>query len=334
MTAKNVLVSGGAGYIGSHTAKALVSAGFNPIVLDNLSSGNRWAVQWGPLVLGDIADKALVRRTIREHNIGAVIHLAASAYVGESMQNPRKYFENNVTKSLSFLDTLIDCGIDKLVFSSSCATYGLPQTEIINESHPQNPINPYGESKLFIERACHWYDQAYRLRTVCLRYFNAAGADPDGELGESHSPETHLIPLAIDSALGRYPALTVYGTDFPTIDGTAVRDFVHVSDIAAAHVNALQYLTHHGKSSNVNLGTGRGSSVRQIISLVEKTSGGKVAVEDDAARPGDPAVLVACADLAKKVLGWTPEFSTMEEIIATAVNWHCSQETKSLAMTR
>ncbi len=334
MNPTNVLVTGGAGYIGSHTAKALASAGFRPIVLDNLTSGNRWAVQWGPFVLGDIADKQLVRRTIREYNIGSAVHLAASAYVGESTQNPRKYFENNVVKSLSLLDILLDCEVDKLVFSSSCATYGIPQTELIGEDHSQKPINPYGETKFAVERACHWYDQAYGFRTICLRYFNAAGADLDGEIGESHSPETHLIPLAIGSALGVHPALQIYGTSFPTSDGTAVRDFIHVVDVAAAHVDALRHLIAHGKSVNLNIGTGTGVSVRQIVDVVERATGKKLITHSHEARQGDPPTLIARPDLAMEVLGWTPKVSGIGQIVSSAMSWHSREMSKCLVETR
>ncbi len=334
MQPTNVLVTGGAGYIGSHTAKALAAAGFRPIVLDNLSSGNRWAVQWGPFVLGDIADRQLVRRTIREYNIGSAIHLAASAYVGESVQNPRKYFDNNVVKSLSLLDVLLDCEVDKLVFSSSCATYGIPQTDLIGEDHPQNPINPYGETKLSVERACHWYDQAYGLRTICLRYFNAAGADLDGDIGESHSPETHLIPLAIGSALGVYPALQIYGTSFPTPDGTAVRDFIHVVDVAAAHVDALLHLIAHGKSLNLNIGTGKGVSVRQIIDVVERATGTRLVTQNHEARRGDPAILIARPDLARAVLGWKPKLSNIGQTVSNAVSWHVREMSRCLVETQ
>src|SRR4051794_27353835 len=244
-----------------------------PVVLDDLSTGNDWAVQWGPLVKGNVSDESLVRRTVEKYEIRAAIHLAASAYVGESMKHPRKYFHNNVSNSLSFLDTLLGCGVDQLIFSSTCAVYGIPETDVLDEDHPQLPVNPYGESKLFVERTCQWYEAAYGLRYVSLRYFNAAGADPSGDLGENHEPETHLIPLAIGTALGSHPKLSVYGTDFPTADGTAVRDYIHVSDVAAAHVSALEYLQDGGASDRLNLGTGRGVSVREVIKTVEQLSG-------------------------------------------------------------
>lgn len=227
-----ILVTGGAGYIGSHTCKALAAAGYTPIVLDNLSAGHRWAVKWGPLVVADIADRAQVSQTIKEYGVQAVIHFAAHAYVGESILHPRKYFDNNVTKTLALLDTLLDASLTKMVFSSSCSTYGVPQELPITEDHPQQPINPYGESKLFVEKILHWYEHAYGMSHIILRYFNAAGADPDGEIGEDHTPETHLVPLVIAAALRGNPAVEIFGTDYDTADGTAVRDYVHVCDRA------------------------------------------------------------------------------------------------------
>ncbi|MFL6416983.1 MAG: UDP-glucose 4-epimerase GalE [Bryobacteraceae bacterium] len=325
MNLQKILVTGGAGYIGSHTAKALAAAGYVPIVIDDLSTGNEWAVQWGPLVKGNIADESLVRRTIERYDVRAAIHLAASAYVGESMSDPRKYFQNNVNNSLKLLDALLAGGVTQLIFSSSCAVYGIPQSDDLNEDHPQAPVNPYGESKVFIERACQWYDTAYGLRYVSLRYFNPAGADSSGEIGESHDPETHLIPLAIGTALGQYPELNVYGTDFPTADGTAVRDYIHVSDVAAAHVSALQYLEAAGKSVPINLGAGRGASVREVIEAVERVSGRSVATREEARRAGDPPVLVASAQRAEEVLGWKPAFRDLDCIIATAWNWAMAQ---------
>jgi UDP-arabinose 4-epimerase len=322
MSSPNVLITGGAGYIGSHTAKALAKAGWCPVVLDNMTAGHRWAVQWGPLIEGDFADRALLRRIIADYKIQAVVHMAASTYVGESIHNPAKYFDNNVTKGLALLDTLVEAGVGRIVFSSSCAIYGIPQTDILEESHCALPINPYGETKLFFERACHWYEQVHQLRSVCLRYFNAAGADPDGTLGEMHVPETHLIPLAIDTALGIHPQLTVFGTDFPTLDGTAVRDYVHVCDIAEAHVAALRYLYDGGESIRLNLGTGKGNSVREVIRIVETVSGLHVRTTDGYRRPGDPAVLVACADRARAVLGWQPKFTDLQDMVSTAWKWH------------
>ena len=324
MSAGNILITGGAGYIGSHTAKALVKAGWHPVVLDNMTAGHRWAVQWGPLIEGDFGDRALLQRIIAEYQIQAVVHMAGSTYVGESIYNPAKYFDNNVTKSLTLLDTLIEAGMGRLVFSSSCAIYGIPETDTLDEGHRALPINPYGESKLFFERACYWYEQAHQLRSVSLRYFNAAGADPDGTLGEAHVPETHLIPLAIDTALGIRSELGIFGTDFPTPDGTAVRDYVHVCDIAEAHVAALRYLYDGGQSTQLNLGTGEGNSVREVIRSVESVSGRHVRTTDGPRRPGDPPVLVACADRAREVLGWRPKFTNWRDMVSTAWKWHAN----------
>lgn len=332
---RSILVTGGAGYIGSHTAKALYGAGFDPVVLDNLSTGNRWAVRWGPLVQGDISDQALVRDTIRNYDITAAIHFAASAYVGESMENPRKYYTNNVVKSQLFLDALLDAGVRELIFSSSCAVYGIPSDDLLTEANRLQPINPYGETKLSFERACEWYGLAYSLRTVSLRYFNAGGADTDGELGEEHDPETHLIPLAINAALGLRSELSIFGTKFDTPDGTAVRDYVHVEDIAAAHVDALLYLGQGGRTVGVNLGTGRGTSVREVVQHIEAVSGLRVPVRECDPRPGDPARLVASADLANRLWGWTPRRSDMQNISASAWKW--AQSTagqRTLAATR
>jgi UDP-arabinose 4-epimerase len=321
MTCK-VLVTGGAGYIGSHTCKALAAAGYTPVVLDNLSAGHRWAVKWGPLVVADIADRAAVLKLIKDHDIHAIIHLAAHAYVGESIRQPLKYFRNNVTHTLALLDTLLDCGVSKLVVSSSCATYGNPQTLPITEDHPQQPISPYGESKLFIEKTLHWYERAYGMRHVILRYFNAAGADPDGEIGEEHTPETHLIPLVIGAALKISPAIEIFGNDYATADGTAVRDYVHVCDLATAHVKALDHLIGGGSSATVNLGTGRGHSIRDVISAVEAVSGSIVPVIEGPRRPGDPPALIADPQLGQSLLKWKPLNSSMHTIVRTAWQWH------------
>lgn len=330
---RSVLVTGGAGFVGSHACKALAQAGYLPVVLDNLSEGHRSAVKWGPLVEGDLCDADLVRRTLREHDITAVMHFAAHAYVGESMQAPRKYFHNNVINSLALLDAAVECGVRAFVFSSTCATYGLPQTLPIDEAHPQVPVNPYGESKLFVEKALRWYERAYGLRAVALRYFNAAGADPDGEIGETHRHETHLIPLALRAALGAAP-LDVYGTDYATPDGTAIRDYVHVSDLAAAHVLALDYLLAGGASAAFNLGTGQGHSVRQVIDAVSRTTGRKIAVRESARRPGDPPVLIACPERARTMLGWSPRFSDLATIVGSAWNWHCPEPRGRTASAR
>lgn len=317
-----VLVTGGAGYIGSHTAKALAHAGFEPVVYDNLSRGHRWAVKWGSFIEGDLADRALLGATIRRERIEAVIHFAALAYVGESVAHPHDYFQNNVVGTLALLDTMLDHGVDTCVFSSTCATYGVPASLPINETQPQEPVNPYGASKLFIERALRAYGAAYGLRSVALRYFNAAGADPDGETGEAHVPETHLIPLVIQAATGQRCCAEVFGRDYPTPDGTAVRDFIHVADLADAHVRALTYLRDGGETTALNLGTGQGHSVREVIATVEAVSGRRIPVEERPRRTGDPPALVADARRARAVLGWQPRFPELSGMIATAWRWH------------
>ena len=321
-----MLITGGAGYIGSHTAKALAAAGYEPVVLDDLSSGHSWAVRWGPLVHGDIGDRCLVQKALERYAIEAVIHFAASAYVGESVERPRKYFQNNVTNSLVLLNAILDAGIRRLVFSSTCAVYGIPQCVPIDENQTPFPVNPYGESKLFVERALKWYGQAYDLQFVSLRYFNAAGADPEGEIGECHDPETHLIPLAIRAARNGDSALRIYGTDFDTEDGTAVRDYVHVSDLADAHVQALGYLAAGGGSTAINLGTGTGHSVRDVQHTVELVSGRRVSTVSCCRRPGDPSVLVAKTEMAAQALGWKPRYSDLSEIVDTAWRWHSPEK--------
>jgi UDP-glucose-4-epimerase GalE len=293
-----------------------------PVALDNLDRGHKRAVRWGPFIQGDIRDRRLLECTIREHRIDAVVHFAAYAYVGESMREPGKYFANNVAATLGLLEAMQAHRVQRIVFSSTCSTYGVPESLPISDEHAQHPINPYGESKLFVERTLHWYGVAHGLRSVSLRYFNAAGADPDGELGEDHEPETHLIPLAIGAALGKRPPLEIYGTDYPTADGTAVRDYVHVSDLADAHVCALQYLQRGGASRAFNLGTGRGHSVREVIAAVERTGKRDVPRRMAARRPGDPASLVAAPGRSRELLGWTPRRSDLDTIVATAWRWY------------
>ena len=317
-----VLITGGAGYIGSHTAKALSRAGFYPVVLDNLSTGHRWAVKWGPLIEGDLADHKLIREVIGRFQVRAVVHFAASAYVTESMSNPGKYFRNNLANTLHLLDAMVDLNVRHMVFSSTCATYGIPEHLPITEEHRQHPINPYGESKLATERILHWYAKIHDLYWVALRYFNAAGADPDGELGEVHDPEPHLIPQAIRAALGELPHVNICGTDYPTADGTAIRDYVHVTDLAMAHVRALQHAMGHRTSRSLNLGTGKGHSVRQVISTVERVVGTRVPARETERRPGDPPILTADARRAGRILGWKPQYSELETIVRTALRWH------------
>jgi UDP-arabinose 4-epimerase len=317
-----VLVTGGAGYIGSHACKALSRAGYLPIAFDNLSYGHSEAVQWGPLVVGDLADRALLADTMRDFGVVAVMHFAALTYVGESISKPDLYFHNNLVNSLGLLDVMRQTGVRRIVFSSTCATYGLPATVPINETTPQCPVNPYGESKLMVERALHWYAGAYGLTYAALRYFNAAGADPDGEIGEDHTPETHLIPLILDTALGRRARIDVYGTDYPTHDGTAVRDYIHVQDLAEAHVKALAYLEKGEASIALNLGTGRGYSVREVIAAIERITGHRVPRRETVRRPGDPPALIADARLAHDLLDWTPSLSDLDSILRTAWAWH------------
>jgi UDP-glucose-4-epimerase GalE len=322
-----ILVTGGAGYIGSHTAKALARAGYEPVVFDNFATGHRSAARWGRLVEGDLQDAELISKVIKEHDVKAVIHFAASLLVGESMTQPRKYFWNNVVNTLKLLDTMMATGVKHIVFSSSAAVYGTPEKIPIPEDHALRPINPYGETKVIMERALHWYSVAYGLRYAALRYFNAAGADPQGEIGEEHHPETHLIPLIIRATLGLIPFVEVYGTDYPTPDGTALRDYIHVTDLAEAHVLALRYLIEGGESVALNLGTGRGFSVREVVAAVERCSGGRrTPVRDATRREGDAPSLVADPGRAGKLLGWRPQLSDLDTIVQTAWKWHAARE--------
>lgn len=317
-----VLVTGGAGYIGSHTCKALAKAGHEPLALDNLSSGHRWAVKWGRLLEWDLADMDLLPQFLVKERVEAVLHFAASLLVGESVQEPRKYFWNNVVNTLRLLDAMLAANVKWIVFSSSAAVYGDPQKVPIPEDHPKQPVNPYGETKLAMERALHWYGNAYGLKWVVLRYFNAAGADLDGELGEAHHPEVHLIPLIIEAALGRRSHVEIYGTDYPTPDGTAVRDYIHVTDLADAHVRALNYLASGGASRALNLGTGQGYSVRQVIDATGRLSSSPVPFREGPRRAGDPPILVADTGHAGEILGWKPQYSELEAIIQGAWRWH------------
>jgi UDP-arabinose 4-epimerase len=318
---QGIMVTGGAGYIGSHACKALARAGYRPIAYDSLVRGHREAVRWGPLVEGDLADRELLVDTLRRFEVAAVMHFAAFAYVGESMSAPELYFRNNVVNSIGLLEAMRETGVRRMVFSSTCATYGIPENVPIAEDSPQRPVNPYGESKLMIERALHWHGIAHGLGHVALRYFNAAGADPEGEAGELHEPETHLIPLILAAALGQRAEIEIYGTDYPTPDGSAIRDYIHVTDLADAHVRALAYLEQGGASAALNLATGRGYSVRQVIAAAERVTGRRVPRREVGRRAGDPAALVADATRARKLLGWTPRFSDLDTIIATAWDW-------------
>lgn len=317
-----VLVTGGAGYIGSHTAKALVQAGHEPLVLDNFVSGHRWAVKWGRLLEWDLATAELLPQFLEKEGVEAVLHFAASLLVGESVHEPRQYFWNNVVNTLRLLDAMLTAGVKCIVFSSTAAVYGDPQTVPIPEDHPKQPVNPYGDTKLAMERAIESYGKAYGLRWAALRYFNAAGADPEGESGEAHHPETHLIPLVIQAVLGKRPHVEVYGTDYATPDGTAIRDYIHVTDLASAHVRALDHLARGGESCALNLGTGTGHSVREVIRAVEEVSGKRVPYREGPRRAGDPPVLVADARQVAEVLGWKPERSDLLSIVHDAWQWH------------
>jgi UDP-arabinose 4-epimerase len=318
---QSILVTGGAGYVGSHACKALAAAGHRPVVYDNLSRGHRAAVRWGPLVEGDLHDSGRLAEAFRIHQITAVMHFAAFAYVGESVADPEIYYANNLGGTLALLGAMRQAKVGTIVFSSTCAVYGVPEKLPIGETTAKGPLNPYGDTKLAIERVLHWYAGAYGLRYAALRYFNAAGADPDGEIGEDHDPETHLIPLIMRAALGRGDPISIFGTDYPTRDGTAIRDYIHVSDLADAHLRALGYLAAGGENAALNLGTGRGHSVREVIAAVERTSGRPVPQREVPRRPGDPPELVADPALALSRLGWRPRHSDLDTIIATALAW-------------
>jgi UDP-glucose-4-epimerase GalE len=320
---RRVLVTGGAGYIGSHAAKALARAGHTVFVYDNLVAGHREAVKYGELIVGEIGDTAAVRRALKSHDIGSVMHFAAYLDVGESVREPAKYYRNNVGGALSVLEAMAAEGATNFVFSSTCATYGDPIETPIVETHPQRPINSYGDSKLAVERALPHFERAHGIHATALRYFNASGADPDGELGEDHSPEIHLIPRAIEAATGGR-GLQIFGDDYPTPDGTCLRDYIHVTDLADAHVKALEALAETGRSSAYNLGTGTPHSVRDVIAAVERVTGRTVPATLAPRRPGDPAVLYAAAQKAKSELRWTPRFAELDAIVGTAWAWHQS----------
>ncbi len=318
-----VLVTGGAGYVGSHACKALARAGYIPVTYDNLAYGHREAVRWGAFVQADLADRDALAEALRRFEIKAVMHFAASANVSDSLERPELYYRNNVINSLILLDCMHYAGVDSIVFSSSAATYGTPETVPIHETTPQHPVNPYGETKLAVERALHWYGGAHGIAYAALRYFNASGADPDAEIGEVHRPETHLIPLILETALGRRSHIEVYGTNYPTEDGTAVRDYIHVQDLADAHVRALNHLRKGGGSIALNLGAGQGHSVLQVIAAAERVTGRRISWRETARRPGDPPVLVADTTLVREVLSWAPQLSDLDSIIKTAWSWHC-----------
>jgi UDP-glucose-4-epimerase GalE len=317
-----ILITGGAGYVGSHCAKALAAAGHEGIVLDNLLFGHRDFVRWGKLIEGDIRNEAALDAVFRAHRFDAVMHFAALAYVGESVSDPGRYYDVNVHGTCVLLNAMMRAGVRLLVFSSSCALYGEPTKMPISENAKLDPINPYGHTKLVCERMMDDFERAHGLKSARLRYFNAAGAESTAEIGEDHNPETHLIPLVLDVALGKKSEIQIFGTDYPTPDGTALRDYVHVSDLARAHVLALKYLLDHGGTIAVNLGSGQEISVRQIIDTVQDVTGRQIRAQHSARRPGDPAILVADARKACDVLGWSVERSDPKTIIADAWRWH------------
>jgi UDP-arabinose 4-epimerase len=317
-----VLVTGGAGYIGSHVCKALRRAGYLPIVYDDLSNGHRWAVRWGPFEHGGIEDAVRLDHVMRRHSPVAVIHLAGLIAAGESVTDPAIYYRTNVAGTLTLLTTMRRHRITRIVFSSSAAVYGEPQTTLIDEDHPTVPINPYGASKLVCERMLHDFSSAYALRAVSLRYFNAVGADPDGEIGEAHRHETHLVPLVLEVAAGHRPSVAIYGTDYPTADGSCIRDYVHVCDLAAAHVQGLRFLDGNEGAHAFNLGSGTGASVREVIDAARRVTGRPIIVEVRKRRPGDPAVLVADAARARSEFRWQPQFADLDTQIGTAWRWH------------
>ncbi|WP_421656497.1 UDP-glucose 4-epimerase GalE [Leptothermofonsia sp. ETS-13] len=320
-----ILVTGGAGYIGSHAVLALKQAGYEVVVLDNLVYGHRELVEdvlKVELVVGDTCDRPLLDQIFATRNIAAVMHFAAYAYVGESVTEPAKYYHNNFIGTLTLLEAMLAASIKTFVFSSTCATYGVPNTVPIPENHPQNPINPYGATKLMIERVLQDFDRAYNFKSVCFRYFNAAGADPEGRLGEDHNPETHIIPLVLQTALGKRESVSIFGTDYPTSDGTCIRDYIHVTDLAQAHVLGLDYLLKGGETTVFNLGNGNGFSVKEVVEVAQQITGRTIKTVECDRRPGDPPALVGSSDHARTVLGWDPQYTDLHTIISHAWNWH------------
>lgn len=319
-----ILVTGGAGYIGSHAVLALQKAGYGVIVLDNLVYGHRDIADAlkVELVIGDTNDRSLLDNLFATRNIAAVIHFAAYAYVGESVSDPAKYYRNNVIGTLTLLEAMVAANIKKFVFSSTCATYGVPIAVPITEDHPQSPINPYGATKLMVERILADFDVAHEFKSVCFRYFNAAGADPDGLLGEDHNPETHLIPLVLQTALGMRESIAVFGSDYPTPDGTCIRDYIHVTDLAAAHVLGLEYLLQGNNSNIFNLGNGNGFSVKEVIEAAKVVTGREITVVERDRRPGDPPALVGSGEKAQRILGWRSQYADIHQILTHAWSWH------------
>jgi len=320
-----ILVTGGAGYIGSHAVLALQQAGYGVVVLDNLSFGHRELVEdvlKVELVVGDTGDRALLDQLFASRDIAAVMHFAAFLQVGESVKEPAKYYQNNVVSTLTLLEAMRSAGIDKFVFSSTCATYGVPQFIPLTEAHPQNPINPYGMTKLMVEKILLDFAHAYQFRSVAFRYFNAAGAEPNGLLGEDHSPETHIIPLVLLTALGKRDSVSIFGTDYDTPDGTCVRDYIHVLDLAQAHVLGLEYLMQGGETAAFNLGNGNGFSVKEVIETARSVTGKPIPAFEHPRREGDPPFLVGSSDRARQILGWNPQYADLRQIITHAWAWH------------
>ncbi len=322
----SILIVGGAGYIGSHINKLLHQKGYSTVVLDNLVYGHQEAVKWGVLEIGDLSDVDRLNKLFQKYKFQAVFHFAAYAYVGESVKHPAKYYHNNVANTLHLLDTMVRYKVRNIIFSSSCATYGVPKDMPITEAMEQKPINPYGASKLMVERILKDYHNAYGISYLCLRYFNAAGADPEGEIGESHTPETHLIPLVLAAAAGEQESVSVFGTEYPTRDGSCVRDYIHVSDLADAHLRAMEYILQGGESTCLNLGYGNGNSVLEVIAAAERVTGKKIPVILKEKRAGDPPILIGSMELAKKLLGWEPHYSKIEKIIEDAWNWYQNKQ--------
>ncbi|HEY9801273.1 MAG TPA: UDP-glucose 4-epimerase GalE [Leptolyngbyaceae cyanobacterium] len=320
-----ILVTGGAGYIGSHAVFALKNAGYEVIVLDNLSNGHREIVEevlQVKLIVGDMSDRSLLDNIFATHNIAAIMHFAAYIAVGESVTDPAKYYRNNVVGTLTLLEAMLAASINKFIFSSTCALYGVPQFIPLTENHPQNPISPYATSKWMVEKILTDFDAAYNLKSVSFRYFNAAGADPNGLLGEDHIPETHLIPLVLQAALGKSESIFIFGTDYPTPDGTCIRDYIHVNDLAQAHILGLQYLLNGGESEVFNLGNGSGFSVREVIETAKQVTGKNIKIIERDRRPGDPPILVGSSDKARTQLAWQPQYPNLQEIITHAWQWH------------
>lgn len=317
-----ILVTGGAGYIGSHTVRELRDRGMDCVVYDNLVTGHIEAVGGAPFVKGDIFDKELLLKTFAEYKVDSVVHFAAYSQVGESMAHPAKYYRNNVAGTLSLLDAMLEGGVKYLVFSSSAATYGESGEGLITEDSPQRPTSVYGQTKLMMEQFMADFDRAYGMRYVALRYFNAAGAHKSGEIGEAHDPESHLIPVILQAALGVRDHIGIYGDDYPTRDGTCIRDYIHITDLADAHIRALEYLKNGGKSTYYNLGNGNGFSVKEVIETARRVTGRAIPARVEGRRPGDPATLVASSEKIKRELGWDPQYDSLEEIVASAWKWH------------